>query len=204
MTMKYFLYIIAALVFVGCSNAGNQSAFTGEPVKTDVAPVGTLSAESIYQLADTFQTQDNKNVTLSYFEGKPTVMAMIFTHCTYACPRLTADIQNIEHGLKDENGKVNFVLVSFDSDRDLPDTLKKYARSMGLDANWTLLHGSDEAVRTLSVLLNVQYLKDAQGNFSHSNIISVLDKDGRLRFQKEGLDADHTQTIASVKQLAKE
>ena len=201
--MKYFLYLIAAFVFAGCSDAGNQSAFAGEPLKTDVAPVGTLSAESIYQLSDTFQTQDNKSVTLSSFEGKPTVMAMIFTHCTYACPRLTADIQNIEHSLKDENGKVNFVLVSFDSDRDLPDTLKKYARSMGLDANWTLLHGSDDAVRTLSVLLNVQYLKDAQGNFSHSNIISVLDKDGLLRFQKEGLDADHSQTIASVRQLAK-
>ena len=52
------------------------------------------------------------------------------------------------------------------------------------------LHGSEQAVRTLSVLLNVQFEKDAEGNFSHSNIISVLDKGGVLRFQKEGLNAD--------------
>jgi hypothetical protein len=41
-----------------------------------------------------------------------------------------------------------------------------------------VLHGSDDAVRTLSVLLNVQYEKDADGNFSHSNLISVLDQQG--------------------------
>ncbi|MEO6812599.1 MAG: hypothetical protein ABI172_01615, partial [Ginsengibacter sp.] len=69
------------------------------------------------------------------------------------------------------------------------------------DKNFTLLHGSEEAVRTLSVLLNVQFEKDAEGNFSHSNIISVLDKDGTLRFQKEGLDADHAETVSTIKQL---
>ena len=58
-----------------------------------------------------------------------------------------------------------------------------------------------QAVRTLSVLLNVQFEKDAEGNFSHSNIISVLDKNGVLRFQKEGLNADQAETIANIKQV---
>lgn len=199
--MKILIYSLFTVVLFSCSNVNTQSAFTGEVQKSNTAPVGTLSSESIYQLTDTFQTQDNKNVTLSSFAGKPTVVAMIFTHCVYACPRLTADIKNIESKLKDENGKVNFVLVSFDADRDLPDTLKKYANSMGLDANWTLLHGNENVVRTLSVLLNVQFAKDAEGNFSHSNIISVLDKKGVLAFQKEGLDADPAETIGAIKQM---
>ncbi|MEO9144564.1 MAG: SCO family protein [Ginsengibacter sp.] len=202
--MKTLFCLFFAVVLLGCSNVSNQSAFTGEMQKSTVAPVGTLSTESIYQLTDTFQTQKNKEVTLSAFAGKPTVVAMIFTHCTYACPRLTANIQNIEGKLKNENKKVNFLLVSFDADRDLPDTLNKYANSMGLDKNWTLLHGNEDAVRTLSVLLNVQFARDAEGNFSHSNIISVLDKKGILRFQKEGLDADPAQTISAIQQLIKE
>lgn len=199
--MKIFIYSLFTVAFFSCSNVNTQSAFTGEVRKSNTAPVGTLTSESIYQLTDTFQTQDNRTVTLSSFKGKPTVVAMIFTHCTYACPRLTADIKNIESKLKDENGKVNYVLVSFDADRDLPDTLKKYANSMGLDENWTLLHGDENVVRTLSVLLNVQFAKDAEGNFSHSNIISVLDKKGVLVFQKEGLDADHTETLNTIRQL---
>jgi len=50
------------------------------------------------------------------------------------------------------------------------------------------------------VLLNVQFEKDAQGNFSHSNIISVLDKKGVLVFQKEGLDGDPTDIVSTIKQ----
>ena len=162
--MKILIFSLFTVVLFSCSNVNTQPAFTGEVQKSNTAAVGTLSSESIYQLTDTFQTQDNRTVTLSSFKGKPTVVAMIFTHCTYACPRLTADIKNIESKLKDEKGKVNFVLVSFDADRDLPDTLKKYANSMSLDENWTLLHGDENVVRTLSVLLNVQFLQNVLTN----------------------------------------
>lgn len=199
--MKILLFSLFTVLLFSCSNTEDKSAFTGELPKENVAPVGTISSESLYQITDTFQTQDNKKVTLSSFEGKPTVVGMIFTHCTYACPRLTADIKNIEGKLNDENGEVNFLLVSFDSERDLPGQLKKFANGSGLDENWTLLHGSENAVRTLSVLLNVQFQKDAEGNFSHSNVISVLDKEGDLVFQKEGLDADQTEIITTIKQM---
>lgn len=191
------------MVVFGCSHSGTESAFIGEAPKSAVAPVGTVSAESIYQLSDTFETQDNKKITLSSFAGKPTVVGMIFTHCTYACPRLTADIKSIEDKIKSDNKGVNYLLISFDSERDLPDQLKKFANNYALDGNWTLLHGDENAVRTLSVLLNVQFQKDAEGNFSHSNIISVLDKNGVLVFQKEGIDADPTETIGAIKQLLK-
>jgi len=199
--MKTCVYSLLVILFFSYSDSSNKSAFTGEVPKNNTAPVGTISSESIYQLTDTFQTQDSKNVTLASFAGKPTVVGMIFTHCTYACPRLTADIKNVENKLKDENGKVNYLLVSFDSERDFPDTLKKYARDAGLDENWTLLHGNEEVVRTLSVLLNVQFAKDAEGNFSHSNIISVLDKNGVLNFQKEGLGTDPEEISKAVKQM---
>lgn len=198
--MKIFIYCLFAILLFSCADVSNKSAFAGEAPKQNTAPVGTISSESIYQVTDTFQTQNDKKVALSSFEGKPTVVGMIFTHCTYACPRLTADIKNIEEQLKSANGKVNYLLVSFDSQRDLPEQLQKFGTSNQLDKNFTLLHGDENAVRTLSVLLNVQFEKDAQGNFSHSNIISVLDKKGVLVFQKEGLDGDPTDIVSTIKQ----
>ena len=107
--------------------------------------------------------------------------------------------ENIADSLKGQ--KVNFVLVSFDTKRDNPTRLKLFAHEMGLNTNWILLHGSEETVRTLSVLLHVQYEEDAEGNFSHSNLISVLDKYGVLQYQKEGLEADHSETITTIKKL---
>lgn len=199
--MKSLVFIIFVAIAFSCKNVNNTSAFIGEVPKHNTAAVGTLSSQSVYQMEDTFETQDNDKIKLTSFAGKPTVVGMIFTNCTYACPRLTADIKNIESHLKNENGKVNYLLVSFDSERDNPDQLKKFAAKSGLDANWTLLHGDEEAVRTLSVLLNVQFEKDAEGNFSHSNVISVLDKEGVLHFQKEGLNADPAEFVASVKQI---
>ena len=196
-----FAAFCLALLLWSCSDTSSKSAFEGTPKVATTAPVGTLSSESIYMLPDTFQTQDNKIVTLKDFAGKPTVVGMIFTNCTYACPRLTADMKNIEDTLKSKDGKINFLLISFDSERDSAAQLKKFAKDLDLDANWTLLHGSEQAVRTLSVLLNVQFEKDAEGNFSHSNIISVLDKGGVLRFQKEGLNADAAETIKNIAQL---
>jgi protein SCO1/2 len=197
----FFASIISALLFINCSDTNSKSAFEGTAPKHETAPVGTISSQSVYMLPDTFQTQDNKNVTLASFAGKPTLVGMIFTNCTYACPRLTADMKAIEQQLKEKNGEINYLLVSFDSQRDGPAQLKKFAENLGLDKNWTLLHGSEDAVRTLSVLLNVQFEKDGEGNFSHSNIISVLDKDGVLVYQKEGLEAEHEQTVSTVSQL---
>lgn len=162
------------------------------------------AAQSLFTVADTFQTQHYKNITLSSFAGKPTVIGMVFTNCGYACPRLTSDMKGIAGKLKDNREKVNFVLISFDTERDTPPQLEKFARQMDLDRDWILLHGDEVAVRTLSVLLNVQYEKDADGNFSHSNLISVLDKNGVLDFQKEGLEADHKETINRINALIKQ
>ena len=195
---RLFYSAITILLLFGCTSSDKKSAFEGSVEKKVSTPVGTIPDESLYMLRDTFQTQNNRLVTLASFAGKPTVVGMIFTHCDYACPRLTADIKTIQEKLKKDDGKINFLLVSFDTERDSPEQLKKFADTYNLDKNWTLLHGSEEAVRMLSVLLNVQFIKDAEGNFSHSNIISVLDKNGTLLYQKEGLEANNEVTINTI------
>ena len=130
---------------------------------------------------------------------------MVFTHCTYACPTLTKDMKAIaaqlkSNGIKEE--EIQYALVSFDTERDNPARLTAFAAEMGLDKSWTLLTGKEDAVRQLSVLLNIQYEKAPDGNFSHSNVITVLDKEGRIATQLEGLEAGNTETVAVIQQLA--
>lgn len=181
------------MLVTGCAD---QEPSTSEPLSASLLP-----PESIYMLKDSFETQDHQQIILASFAGKPTIVGMIFTHCGYACPRLTADIQGIEQKLGKDKGKVNFLLVSFDSERDTPEQLKQFANTARLDKEWTLLHGDEEAVRTLSVLLDVQFEKDADGNFSHSNVISVLDQQGVISFREEGLEEDPQAIIEHLRSL---
>lgn len=199
MKLRFSWLLAIPFLFAACQPASKQDKQAAADANVAVAPPSEDElAESLYQITDTFLTQDGREVTLADFKGKPMVVTMIFTHCAFVCPRLTADIRQMEQQMKANADKVNFVLVSFDTERDTPERLKKYAKEQNLDQNFTLLHGSEGAVRTLGVLLDTQFEKDEDGNFAHSNIVTVLDPYGIIRYRKEGLGQDHTQTIKEV------
>lgn len=200
MKKNIFWLLLIPFCYVACQPASQTDK---EPQVTETktvapAPSEDELAESLFQLPDTFLNQDGKAMTLADFKGKPMVISMIFTHCAFVCPRLTADIRQMEQHMGEEGNKVNFVLVTFDTERDTPERLKKYAGEQNLDQNFTLLHGSEGAARTMGVLLDTQFEKDEDGNFAHSNIVTVLDPYGIVRYRKEGLGQDHTQTIKEV------
>ena len=198
---KLIIGIIIIFSLLACNQKSDFTVTDADSTTTKQIATQAIPEESLFQLKDSFETQDGKMFTLDMLQGKPTVIGMIFTHCTYACPRLTADIEQIAKSLNVEKDKVNFVLVSFDAARDTSARLKEFANTMHLDKDWTLLHGSEDAVRTLSVLLGVQFEKDANGDFSHSNLVSLLDKQGVFEYQKEGLEADHAETVNRLKKL---
>ena len=69
-----------------------------------------------------------------------------------------------------------------------PEALKKFASARDLDpSRWRLYHGDRAAVRELAMVLGIRYKKDARGDFDHSNVISILDREGVIRHQQVGL-----------------
>ena len=128
------------------------------------------------------------------------VAAMVFTHCAYACPRILVDLQAIEDQIPaEQRDQVRWLLVSMDSDRDTPEVLNTYAEDNSLDTSrWTLLHGDDFAVRGIAAALGVRYKKDVNGNFAHSNVITVLDREGRIAHQLQGLGTEPTPSIEAI------
>jgi len=80
------------------------------------------------------------------------------------------------------------LLVSFDSERDTPVALRELATVRHIDtARWTLAHADVGAVRRIAAALNVQYKKLPSGDFSHSAMISVLDRNGGISLQSAEL-----------------
>ena len=163
-----------------------------------------LSDKSIYQLDATWTDDAGRPVKLADLSGHPVVLTMFFTNCEYACPILVNDNQRLLAGLAPElRDKVRFVLVSFDTVRDTPAALHAYRERAGLPADWMLLHGDAGDVRELAMILGVRYKQDARGQFSHSNLITVLNAGGEIAFQREGLNADVSETARALTVAAK-
>lgn len=159
-----------------------------------------ISDLSIYNLPSKWTNQNGQNLEMKDLKGKVLVMVMIYTSCKAACPRLVADMRNIESRLPDNIKKnVKLVLVSIDPEVDTPKRLKEFAIANKMDGNqWEFLRSTEENTREFAAVLAVNYKKIAPLDFSHSNIISVFNADGELSFQQEGLGVNSDQTVQKI------
>ena len=189
---KLFLGLtLVLLVLQGCNT--NK--------KSEDKPISDLS---IYNLPSKWTNQNGQNLEMKDLKGKVLVMVMIYTSCKAACPRLVADIRNIESRLS-ENIKpdVKFLLVSIDPEVDTPARLKEFAIANKMDGEqWEFLRSTEENTREFAAVLAVNYKKIAPLDFSHSNIISVFNAEGELTFQQEGLGVNSEATIKKITEEA--
>ena len=158
-----------------------------------------LSTRSLYQLDAKWTNDDSATLRLASLRGKPVVIAMVFTHCEYACPVLVQDIQRMRAALPEAvRAKAQIVLVSFDTERDTPAALKAFRERATLDANWTLLRGDAADVQELAMLLGVKFKRDARGQFAHSNLITILNGGGEIVHQHAGLNGDISEAARAL------
>jgi len=172
----------AALALAGCAPSGSHA-----PVAVATAAAAAGDRYSIYDLDAQWRDQRGNSRLLSSLRGRPQVIAMIYTHCSTTCPFTVAEMKRIERESPRDAG---FVLVSLDPARDDPARLAMFAEERGLDASrWTLLDGSDDAVRELATVLGVRYRRLSPEELAHSNALTLLDGDGVVAYQHAGLDA---------------
>lgn len=215
-TLRYMTALLLTLLLaVGCkakSDAPDDSvapsvqqqdaAVADEEAEADTDTTASEDAprDSIYVTDDVWTDHNNNEVTLKDFKGKPTLIAMIFTHCGHACPMMVSNMLEVQNTLPTElREKTQFLLITFNTEGDTPEVLNSYADNHGLDAQWTLLHGDAEAVRTMSLLLGIQYALLDNGHYSHSNILTALDHDGGIVEQFEGLESQTEAVVEAVR-----
>ncbi|MCU0788893.1 MAG: SCO family protein [Verrucomicrobia bacterium] len=154
-------------------------------------------------MESTWSTDQQKQIKLTELAGRPQVIVMFFASCQYACPILVNDLKRIEAALpSDTRDQVGFTLVTFDTERDTPAALAEYRAIRQLpEATWTLLHGEPDDVLELAALLGVKFKKDADGQFAHSNLITILNAQGEIVQQWVGLNQDITDCVRELRQL---
>lgn len=154
---------------------------------------------SIWQLDSEWKDQNGSSIKLSSLVGKPALVVMLYTKCKTACPVLTDDLKEMYSSLKTGGHEVEVAVFSFDSKSETPTSLKEFKRKRSLPENWQLLTSTESSVAELAGALGVRYKRLKDGEYIHSNVIFLLDKNGDIAAQKEGLNTDSKDFLEKVR-----
>ena len=170
-----------------------------DKIENPESKIENFTKDSIYQLDGKFTDDSGRPIVLGELRGRPVVLDLFFASCGYACPLTVTDMEAIRERLPaGVRERAVFVLVSFDAARDTPEALAKYRAQRALDSSWILLRGSDEAVRELAALVGVKYKQEADGAFSHSNLLTILNGQGEIVHQRTGLKGGLDEAAAAL------
>jgi len=172
----------------------------------ELAPGKPLTDGSLYQLESKWTSDVGREIRLGVLRGKPQVVVMFFATCEFACPILLHDMKRLEAALAEKTrDEVGFILVTFDSQRDTVAALHAYREKQQLSPKrWTLLRGEPDDVRELAALLGINYQRDARGQFAHSNIITLLNREGEIVHQVNGLNTSVEEPAKILTRLTQE
>lgn len=131
-----------------------------------------------------FTNQNGRIITNKDYLGKVYVIEFFFTTCPTICPRMNANLIQIQNSFSEFN---NFGVASFtiNPEHDTPEVLKVYADSYGVtNPNWNLMTGNRETIYKLANEgFNLYTAKDESvaGGFEHSGNFALIDKNGFIR-----------------------
>ena len=83
--------------------------------------------------------------------------------------------------------------------------MKSFAKENQMDNDqWLFLRSTNENTREFAAVLAVNSKRISPIDFSHSNIISIFNPGGELKYQQEGFEDSYAKTVtAIIKQLPK-
>lgn len=175
---------LAAYLLTGCSEHANLPVYFSVPE---------------FVLTDQRGAKFDSTAELN---GKVWVADFMFTNCPGPCPRMSAQMKQVQNALA-PNG-VRMVSLTIDPQRDSPETLKVYAsRYSARPGVWFFLTGDVQTLRHLD--RDVFKLGDIDGSLDHSTRFVLVDRKEQVRGFYLTEDSDAIQrVIADAKALIRE
>jgi cytochrome oxidase Cu insertion factor (SCO1/SenC/PrrC family) len=145
--------------------------------------------------------QDGRTVTLASLRGHAVVVTPSLTLCQEVCPLISADIGAVVRAVAGSGlaGKVTFLEVTVDPQRDDQAHLKAYQGLYGAAPNWEFVRGSAAQIAAFWDGFHLSYGKIANDpdnphphdwltgaamtyDVDHQNILYVLGPDGQIHW----------------------
>jgi protein SCO1/2 len=134
-------------------------------------------------------------------KGRVWVADFVFTTCPTACPKLTGEMQKIQHRGRNLGDAFHLVTFTVDPENDTPQVLAAYAeRYHASPARWTFLTGKlgdleTTVVKGFKIAMGKEETSPASNIFSifHGERLVLVDQGGNIRgyydANEEGEDA---------------
>lgn len=127
-----------------------------------------------FQLID----QNGAEFRLSSLEGNLVLLFFGYTYCPDVCPITLAEFKQVKENLGQQAGKVRFVFITVDPQRDTPEVLAKHLRNF--DPQFIGLTGSEEALakvwKQFGAYREIRQVEDSANYLvDHTARIYVLD-----------------------------
>ena len=165
-----------------------------------------LPGDSIYHLPATLVDQNGQRFELASLRGQPVLASMFYTSCQMVCPMIIETIQATLKALPPEDAAaMRVLLVSFDPARDTVPVLAQTAAARGCGARWTLARADEPTARAIAAVLGIQYRRLDSGEFNHSSVIELIDREGRIAAKTAKLgtvDAPFLKAIRHAREAA--
>lgn len=152
-----------------------------------------------HKIADfSFTNQNGKTITQKDYEGKIYVADFFFTTCGSICPKMTANMAEIQKQILN-NPKVMLLSHTVFPETDSVPVLKKYALEKGVvDSKWNLVTGDKKAIYTMArkSYLAVKLGKpDELYDMVHTENFVLVDEQRRVRGFYDGTNPEEIKRL---------
>ncbi len=208
--MKRRTFIAASLSAVATAfSTGVVTAHSLNTLQQDL-----FDKEKYFQIkeeaAPEFALEDAKGnaISLADLRGKVIVLHFIYAGCHDVCPLHAEKIAEIQEMVNITPMKdwVEFITITTDPARDVPEVLEGYGQAHGLDpVNWTFLTSGpekpEEATRKLAEEFGHSFIKTDDGYQTHSVVTHVIDQNGKWVANFHGLGFEPTNLVLFINGL---
>ena len=199
--------VAAVMTLAACSPGAGQEAPTAVTRHAAAAvPAGTVMNQRLpQQVATTELVDQNGNTTsLASLHGQIVVLAPLLTLCQETCPMTSINMYRAAQQVQRLGmaGKVEFVELTVDPNRDTVRRVHAYQNLYGNLPNWSLLTGRPERVKALWKALGVSTDKVPSDepvrdwmtgrllkhpyDIHHQDVVFVIDPAGHIRWLTVG------------------
>ena len=138
-----------------------------------------------------FENQNGKTITQDDYEGKIYIADFFFTTCPTICPKMTANMVNIQEEILNDS-TVMLLSYSVTPKIDSVLQLKKYAIEKGVnDEKWNLLTGNKKEIYTMARKSYLVVKENGDGgpyDMIHTENFILVDPEKRIRGFYDGTD----------------
>lgn len=149
-----------------------------------------------------FIDQDGKPFNLNELKGRPYIVSFNYTSCTTACPLIASSLAIAVRKARKELGEgFAVVTIGFDWKRDTPERMKEYGLRFTKDfRQWKFLSGDTVTIEAVTRDLGFYYERAGDG-FDHLNMVTIVDKEGRVYKQVYGMAIPPGDIIGPLKEI---